>query len=215
MFAVIFSLLGVFIILVVNEILWRKKIFHGELKRKFVHILATIFIAFWPWFLSWKTVQFLGIAMAVVLLLNRQLRILHYLGNIRQKTYGEVFLALAVTVCALITDEKAFFTIAMLQVALADGLAAIIGSKFGGNWRYQVFHQTKSVVGSMTFWVTSLCVLGIGLLSAHDVVEFNDYVFLLILLPPVLMVVENVAAFGLDNLAIPIVAIAILQIVAA
>jgi dolichol kinase len=125
--------------------------------------------------------------MVIVLLLNRQLKIMHYLGNIRQKTYGEVFLALAITTTALITDNKIFFAIAMLQVALADGFAAIIGTKFGKMWQYKVFYQTKSILGSMTFWIVSLCVLGAGLLAAHDVIPISH--------------------FGTDNLAIPVTVI--------
>jgi dolichol kinase len=211
MLAVIFCLLGVLVILLVNEVLWRKKALHGELKRKFVHILTIIFVAFWPWLISWKAIQLIGIAMVLVLLVNRQSKTLHYLGSIRQKTYGDVFLALSITACALITDEKIFFAIAMLHVALADGLAAVIGTKFGGKWKYKVFHQTKSVVGTMTFWLMSVFILGTGLPLANSLIAFDHYALLLILLPPTLALVENVAGFGLDNLAVPIVVILALQ----
>lgn len=211
MLTVIFSLLGIFIIVIINELLWRRKFLHGELKRKFVHILATVFIASWPWLISWKAIQLIGITMVLVLLINRRLKILHYLGRIREKTYGDVFLALSATTCAIITDEKIFFAIAMLHVALADGLAAVIGSKFGSKWRYKVFGQTKSVIGTMTFWIVSVFVLGTGLLVAQDLISYNDYVLLLLLLPPVLAAIENVAVFGLDNLAVPVVVIIVLQ----
>jgi dolichol kinase len=197
MLAVILSLLIVLAVLLIDEFLWRRKLVHGELKRKLVHIVVTAFVAFWPWIMSWKAIQLIGIAMVLVLLLNRQLKILHYLGGIRQKTYGEVFLALA---------------IAMLHVALADGFAAIIGTKFGKSWQYKVFSQPKTVIGSMTFWITSLCILGLGLLSAHDAIPVSHYSVLLIVLPPILTVVENLASFGTDNLAIPVVTIIALQL---
>lgn len=212
MLAVILSLAGVLLILLVNEIFWRRKALNGELRRKFVHMSATAFIAFWPYFMSWKAIELLGIAMVLVLLFNRQFRALHYLGNIRQKTYGDVFLALAVTTTALITDNKVFFAIAMLHVALADGLAAVIGTKFGRGWRYEVLGQTKTVIGSMAFWLVSICILGTGLLVAHDSVAFNHYTTLLIVLPPILTLVENIAAFGLDNLAVPVVLVIALQL---
>jgi dolichol kinase len=159
MLSVILCLSGVALILLINETLWRDKLLHGELKRKFVHILATVFMAFWPWIISFKSIQLIGVAMVVVLLANRQLKILHYLGNIRQRTYGEVFLALAVTTTALLTDNKVYYAIALLHVALADGLAAIIGTKYGKNWQYKVFHQNKSVIGSMAFWISSVWTL--------------------------------------------------------
>jgi phytol kinase len=214
MLAVIVSLLGVLSVLLIDEFLWRRKLVHGELKRKLVHIVVTAFVAIWPWIMSWKAIQLIGIAMVLVLLVNRQLKILHYLGGIRQKTYGEVFLALAITTTALLTDNKVFFAVAMLQVALADGFAAIIGTKFGGNWRYKIFGHTKTIIGSMTFWIVSICILGVGLLPAHNAIPLNHYTVLLISLPPILTLVENFAALGTDNLAIPVVTIIALQLAA-
>jgi dolichol kinase len=149
MLAVLLSLFTVLGVLLLDEYLWRKKIIHGELKRKLVHIAVTSFVAFWPWLMSWKAIQLIGIAMILVLLVNRQVKVLHYLGGIRQQTFGDVFLALSITTTALLTDEKIFFAVAMLHVALADGFAAMIGTKFGMKWKYSVFGQTKTVLGSM------------------------------------------------------------------
>jgi dolichol kinase len=105
-----------------------------------------------------------------------------------------------------------FFTLAILTMALADGLAAVIGQNYGSQWRYKVFHQLKTVVGSMTFWFVSTCILGAGLLYAHDVINFNHYVLLVLVLPPVLTIVENVVGLGLDNIFVPLAVIIALQI---
>jgi phytol kinase len=212
MLAIILSLILVGAILLIDEFLWRKKIIHGELKRKLVHITVMAFVAFWPWIMSWKAIQLLGISMVIVLLINRQVKVLHYLGGIRQQTYGDIFLALTITTTALITNEKIFFAIALLHVAFADGLAAIIGTKFGRKTRYKIFGQTKSIIGSMAFWVTSLFILGVGLLAAHNLIPFNHYAILLIVLPPILTVTENLAVYGMDNLAVPILVVAALQL---
>lgn len=66
----------------------------------------------------------------------------------------------------------------------------------------------------MAFWVVSICVLGIGLLAAHSLIPFGQYVILLIALPPILTFVENIGVFGSDNLLIPIVAILALRLAA-
>jgi phytol kinase len=211
MLAVILSLLAVLIVLLLDEYLWRKKIIHGELKRKLVHIAVTSFVAFWPWIMGWKEIQLIGIAMILILLVNRQVKVLHYLGGIRQQTYGDVFLALSITTAALLTNERIFFAIAMLNVALADGFAAIIGTKFGRRWSYKIFGQTKTVIGTMTFWLVSLCIIGVCLLPAHNLIPFHHYAILLMVLPPTLALTENIAVLGIDNLAIPIVTIAVLQ----
>jgi dolichol kinase len=214
MLAIILSLAAVLAVLLLDEFLWRRKIIHGELKRKLVHIAVALFVAFWPWIMSWKAIQLIGIAMVLVLLVNRQIKILHYLGGIRQQTYGDVFLALSITTTALLTNEKIFFAVAILHVALADGLAAIIGTKFGRKFRYKVFGQTKTVIGTMTFWLLSVAILAVGLLPAYDLIPFNHYAALLILLPPILALTENAAVWGVDNLAIPIVVIAALHLAA-
>jgi dolichol kinase len=214
MLAIILSLAAVLAVLLLDEFLWRRKIIHGELKRKLVHIAVALFVAFWPWIMSWKAIQLIGIAMVLVLLVNRQIKILHYLGGIRQQTYGDVFLALSITTTALLTNEKIFFAVAILHVALADGLAAIIGTKFGRKFRYKVFGQTKTVIGTMTFWLLSVAILAVGLLPAYDLIPLNHYAALLILLPPILALTENAAVWGVDNLAIPIVVIAALHLAA-
>jgi phytol kinase len=212
MLAVLLSLFAVLCVLLIDEFLWRKKIIHGELKRKLVHIAVMTFVAFWPWIMGWKAIQFIGIAMVILLLINRQVKVLHYLGGIRQQTYGDVFLALSITTAALLTDEKIFFAVAMLHVAWADGLAAMIGTKYGRKWSYKIFGQTKTILGSMVFWIVSLLILGFGLLPAHNLITFNDYALLLVCLPPVAALTENLAVFGMDNLAIPIVIIAALNL---
>lgn len=211
MLGTITCILGLGLILLADEILWRHKFLYGELKRKFVHIGATCFIAFWPWLISWKTIQAIGIGMFIGLVINRYFKTLHYLGNLRKKSLGEFFLALAVLACASITDEKIFFAIAMLHVALADGLAAVIGSRFRASFRYTVFGQTKTVIGSMVFWSVSLIVLGVGALSAHAIIPYENYAVLLFALPPILTVLENMSVLGSDNLVIPVAVILALQ----
>lgn len=212
MLKVFIALFVMFAMLLVSEYLYRRKILHGELSRKLAHIAIAAFVAFWPWLMSWRTIQLIGLGMVFIMLLNRQLQIFHFPGNIRHNTYGEVFLALAITTTALLTNNKIFFAVAILMVALGDGMAAIIGTKFGQKWKYRVFNQTKTVIGSMTFWVVALCILGVGLLPAYSQISLSHYDLLLIAAPPLLAVVENVAVYGMDNLALPLATILILQI---
>ena len=72
---------GLLIILLISELIHRNKILKGENERKFVHICAGTYIAFWPWLISWKSIQLIGIAMIIVVLLNRSKDYLHILGG--------------------------------------------------------------------------------------------------------------------------------------
>jgi phytol kinase len=213
MLAVIACLFIIFALLVIAEILWQKKILRGEDQRKFVHISVGVFLAFLPWFVSRQATEWIGILMMLVVLLNRQRPTLNFIGHFRHKNdWGDVLLAGGVVVAALLTGEKIFFTIAILHLALADGLAGLIGAKFGKNWQYRVFNQTKTLVGSMAFWFISLSILGPGLLLAHNLIDFPHYAVLLLALPPVLTAIESLAIHGFDNVAVPVAVILALNL---
>jgi len=213
MLKLIICLGGVLLILLIAELLSERKLLKGEYLRKFVHIAAGTFMAFWPWLLSFRTIQILSLLMILVMVANRYIGFFNYHGRIRRITYGDYFLAAAVFISALISHNKIFFALAILEVALADGLAAIVGSGYGKKWEYKVFKSKKTVIGSMVFWIVSASILTAGLLAAHDVFSFRDYYYLLLLLPPGLTILENLAPYGLDNLLVPIVLIAILRLV--
>lgn len=200
-------------ILVFAELLWRADVLRGEYQRKFVHILAGTFFATWPWLLSWRQIEIMGVLMLIVLGANTLIsEVLHYSADLRKKGVGGVCLALAVIVCALLTKDKAFFAIAILQTSLADGFAAVFGTWFGANWGYKAFGQTKTVIGTMAFWLTSLIVLGVGLSLAGGAVPQKDYGWLLLGLPPALAAVENITPLGLDNLTVPLAALLVLKV---
>ncbi|MEJ0072596.1 MAG: hypothetical protein WDN27_00660 [Candidatus Saccharibacteria bacterium] len=57
----------------------------------------------------------------------------------QRPTYGEIFFALIVGLLTFITSAKAIYAAAILQMSLADGFAAIIGSRFGRDNKYHVF----------------------------------------------------------------------------
>ena len=198
---------AILIILATAELLWRKKLLVGENQRKFVHILVGTFAAFWPWFLSWEVIQLLGLIMLAATLANRHFKQLHYTAGLRKEGYGDILLAAAITLCAMLTTEPIFFTLAILHLSLADGFAAVVGVNWGKYWRYRIFEQMKTVLGTMAFWFVSLCILGAGTLFAYDLIPFTNYVLLILLLPPLLALVENISVKGFDNLMVPTVAL--------
>lgn len=215
MLAVIVCLSGIAGLLLLAEILWRKKILKGEGQRKFLHITGGVFIAFWPWLISWHATQLLGLALLAGVLINRGSHTkLHFLRGPKRESYGDIFFALVIILCALVTDVKLFFALAILHLALADGLAAVVGKNFGKQWKYKVFGQSKTVLGSMTFWLVSLGILGTSIIIGHDLISFQNYSILLIFLPPALTLIENVVGLGLDNLVVPLAVIAALRIAA-
>ncbi len=214
MLAVIACLAGLFALLVITELLYQRKLLKGEYHRKFLHITAGGFIAFWPWLISWRSIQILAALMLLVIVVNRYFPFFNYHGRrLGRSTYGDIFLALAILICAFISHNKIFFNLAILEVALADGLAAIIGIGYGKHWEYKVFGYKKTVLGSMIFWIVTASILPASLLAAHDTFSLQAYYFLLLLLPPVLTILENLAIFGIDNLVVPLAVVIILRLI--
>jgi dolichol kinase len=205
-------LLGLLILLIIAEIVGKKKILKGEYHRKFLHITAGAFIAFWPWLISWRWIEVLGIGMALGMLANYYFGFFNYRGRVGRATYGDIFYAVAITSAAFLTHNKVFFAIAILEVAIADGLAAVSGMAYGKYWTYRIFNHKKTVIGSMVFWIATVCIFSAGLLAAHDLISFQNYFLILLLAPPIFTFAENIAIFGLDNLVLVLLTIGTLRL---
>lgn len=203
---------GIGLILLAAEVLYEKKILRGEYLRKFVHISAAAFIAFWPWLVGWQTIAVLGLAMLAVIFINRRLKKIHASGDIKRKTYGFSLFAWAVIACASLTNNKVFFAMAIMHLGLADGLAAVAGQLFKNKLPYKFFGYLKTVYGSMIFWVVSAGIFAVGGLFAHQYLSFNDYVLAILVLPPILTLIEAVSVQGFDNITVPVAVIAALNI---
>lgn len=211
MLNLILCIAGILLILLIAEMLHERKVLKGEYLRKLVHIAAGGFIAFWPWLISFQTITYLGVAMLAIMLANRYIKFFHYHGHMPRPSYGDYFFAVAIIASSLLTDNNIFFAIAILEVAVADGLAAVAGTAYGKQWGYKVLGFKKTVIGSMVFWIATTSILTAGLLAAHENFTFETYYYLLLLLPPGLTLLENFAVYGIDNLLIPVALIGILN----
>ncbi len=197
----------VFGLLLLSEWGWRKHWLHGEVGRKFVHVTVGTFVAFWPYFLDWTEIRLLSLAFFVVVLVSMHLGVFRAIGSVQRPTYGEIFFALSVGLLTIITTSRGIYAAAILQMALADGFAAIIGGRFGTENKYHLYGRTKSLAGSTTFFVISLALL-IGYSQFSD----NGLIWQYILLGSLgATLLENIAALGFDNLLVPLAVGLLLQ----
>ncbi len=188
-------------LLLVNE-LWVRRISKPtELSRKFIHITVGSFVAFWPFFLSWEQIVLLSIAFVLVVGVSKYFNIFSAIHSVQRPTYGELFFALAVGVIAMVTQSKGVYAAALLQMSLADGLAAVLGMRYGYNNQYKILGATKSVVGTATFFTVSVLLLS-GFTIMTDI---QIGVPLIIGLAASAALLENLGAYGLDNLFVPLV----------
>jgi len=197
--ALILTALAVFIILLGSEIWWRFKQPHNEFSRKFIHITVGTFVAFWPFFLSWNEIRLLALGFVLMVVLSKWLHIFKSIHSVQRPTWGEVYFALVVGLLTFVTHSKGIYAASLLQMSLADGLAAVVGVNFGKSHRYKVFGHPKSYLGTLTFFVTSLILLGGYVLTGHDLATWH-----LVGLSILATIGENLAVAGLDNLLIPL-----------
>ena len=199
--AVLFvTILTIFLLLIGCELYWRHHKTHGEISRKFIHITVGSFVASWPFFMSWGQIQILSVAFLITITISKFFNIFQAIHSVQRPTGGELFFAAAVGLTTLLTQDPYIFAAALLHMSLADGLAAIIGSRYGKTSRYYVKGQAKSLVGTGAFVITSLFILaGFGLLAG-------------VTIPPLMLLaiatgaaaVENLGLYGSDNLLVPL-----------
>jgi phytol kinase len=196
----ILAVVIVFLLLVLNEIWGRRQAVHGEFSRKFVHITVGSFVAFWPFFLSWGEIQLLSIAFLLVVLVSKYAHVFRMIHSVQRPTWGELFFAAAVGVITLITHDKWIYAAALLQMSLADGFAAVVGTRYGGKQRYSVAGYAKSVVGTATFFVVSVMILLAYVHSGGDPITIKR----LISISALATILENIAIRGFDNILVPV-----------
>lgn len=196
---VILSVFAVFLILVASELGWRKGWLQGELGRKFVHILVGSFVAFWPFFMSWDEIRLLSLAFLIVVVISDRLKVFKAIHSAQRPTFGEICFALVVGLLTLVTHSKGIYAAALLQMSLADGFAAVVGTRFGRGNTYRIFSHAKSVVGTLTFLVISA-----GLLIGYSIFSTHLSVGIIVIGTLASAAVENVGLVGLDNLLVPL-----------
>lgn len=205
-------LVGILAIFIIGNNLGKHKFFSYEDQRKFVHVTSGTFVASWPWLISWQAISWIGFLLLLGAIVNRSVKIFDFHSKLARTTYGDIFFALAIIACSFITTNKLFFAIAILHMSLADGLAAAVGTKHTKVWKYKLLNNVKTIIGSMTFWFVSLCILGTGLLFAHGLIGYGQYAVLLVALPPILTLLEAASNYGIDNLIVPLAVLLALRL---
>ncbi len=111
--------------------------------------------------MSWAEILILAVISVVVLAVSRRLRIFRAIHSVQRATFGEFWSSVSVGLLLVVWPHTHIYTAAMLELSLADGLAAVIGTAFGRRHRYRVFGAQKSVIGTAAFFIVS-CLILIG-----------------------------------------------------
>lgn len=209
----IIGLGGVAAILIASEFLWRTSIFtKAETPRKLVHILTGVYIAFWPLLMSFRWIQALSVLLFIGVFASRKMHLVRSIHSVYRPTYGELLFPVGVLVAAAFAQTGWTYMAAVLHLSVADGVAALIGVHYMHlkKYRYHVFGQPKTTIGTGAFFVTSLFIIAATILI--DPATYGDNAIWIILLLPIgTTFIENIAIYGADNLFVPVAVIAILD----
>ncbi len=176
-----------------------------ELTRKIVHI-GTGNVILLAWLLRLPT--WVGITAAVLAgiaaLISYQLPILPGVNSVGRKSLGTFFYAVSIGLLTAIfwpIQHPAYAVIGILIMAWGDGLAAIVGQKFGTH-PYQIWGNQKSVEGTTTLVLVSY-VITTGILLF---VSGNCVGTWLVGVPVAIAAIflESISQWGIDNLTLPI-----------
>lgn len=206
MLSIIFSLMGIFALLIFVETLWIKKHLHEETARKIIHISTGVFVAFWPIWMSWQAIQVVSLLLLAVVIVSQRFRIFNSIHGVARLTRGELLFPIGIGLSAFIAPSPVFFTAAILNLALADGLAAIVGRKLGKLNGYNILGHKKSIAGSLACFFASAVIFTAGFIASGDYGSF-PVIQALFIFPLAVTFVENISWYGLDNITVPITVI--------
>ena len=177
--------------------------------RKFVHIFTGIITLFFPIYIKDPlTLILLCTSFLIILYLSKKFNFLPSINAIRRLSRGSILFPIVVIICYLvqyINGSYTYFFIPILILALADPMAEFIGKKLKYK-PYSIFGNSKTISGSLGFFVVALLTAIIGIYLKED-----SHAFLIIFCGITIAILttlgEAVSIKGYDNLVIPMCAI--------
>ncbi|MEK7413043.1 MAG: hypothetical protein AAB263_06985 [Planctomycetota bacterium] len=181
----------------------------GEFARKSVHIQLGIIIAAFPWLFDerWPVWVLAGCAVAALAALRWVPSLRSLLGgslhDVERASWGEFCFPIAAALSwSVVPGDWMRFSLPILVLAVADAVAALIGSTYG-RLHYGSANARKSWEGSVAFAFTAFLVVHIPLLLGTPIGRAES-LLIAVNVALMLMLVEALAWEGFDNLFIPV-----------
>lgn len=206
----------------------------GEYGRKAIHISTGILLASLPTFMSRTEIAvvnasfFLGLVgislflryvvshkvfqgdkMPIVLLpVVKLLKSIRAYEHVGRWSIGQFLYPLSLLLVVFMFEDPIIYAFAVLELALADGLAAVFGQLLGKK-RYYIPGGYKTWVGSTAFFAVSVTLLSTYVLINHSLSV--DSLILIVGGSMILTFIEGIISAGFDNLAVPFFMALLLQ----
>ncbi|NLQ04693.1 diacylglycerol/polyprenol kinase family protein [Cylindrospermopsis raciborskii] len=195
----------VFLIILIAWLVSRFTPAQPEIIRKIVHIgTGNVILLAW-WF---HIPAYVGIGAAIlaglISVMSYFVPILPRINSVGRQSLGTFFYAVSIGILVgyfWYLHKPEYAALGILIMAWGDGLAALIGQRFGKH-KYYLFGVNKSWEGSLTMTVVSYLVSVVILLAARG---SSWQIWLVSALVSILAaLLESVSFWGIDNLTVPI-----------
>ena len=211
-------LAGISILLIFNELNYRRLKIKGEFTRKFAHFTSTLAVVPFPYiFTSHWYVLVLAIIFFVILLFTQKIKQLNSIHDIERKSIGSYLLPLSIYITFLISnlsDNKYIFILPMLILAISDPMASILGMNIVNyNGKIKIFGRklAKTYLGSGAFFVSSFIISIIAFYFHFRVFDLKTF-WLALIIAITSTLAELISWRGSDNLTIPLSVVMILML---
>jgi phytol kinase len=181
----------------------RARFLSAELVRKLAHMSSATLAALLPFVLSFDEIALLGVLFAGLMLFSQRSGIFTAIHGVSRETYGEILFPLGIAALALLCPSPLPFAYGVLVLGLGDGLAALVGERFGR--RPIPLVQTRKTLWGTGAFLAVCFALGVTLLAPTGVSPAY-LIAAAAVMAVALTPIELFLTYGLDNLALPPVA---------
>lgn len=207
--------LYIFGIIGIAELLRRWRGYGSDFTRKVIHIgvgmlswvISLLFDSPWPFVIASAT-------FVIINLVDWRFGIISSMSSGDRSNLGTVYFPLAAAAVAVIFwESQPLMVAALMPLTWGDGLAPVIGRKYGTH-QYTVLGHTRSLEGSAAFFAAGGVFTWLALWLKVGTPELTPVEALL----PALVVIaattltEAVSVLGLDNITVTAVAVLILSL---
>jgi len=209
---VIVSILFVFIVIFISEVIRKVKALSEEFTRKLIHIgvshwwILAMFLIKGLWFALIPPLLFVGVNYYSYK--TNLFKSMERQGN--SSDLGTVYFPVALILLILLTwdkgllggDYKYIGALGIMVMGYGDGLAAVIGKNFG-RYKYTIAGNTKSIEGSITMFFFSFIVSAVVLISflGYEIVYMRTAFIVAVIAAGI----EAITPRGLDNISVPLI----------
>ena len=123
---------------------------------------------------------------------------------------GLVYYAITWTILAyLFFDNMVIIAIGILAMSYGDGLASLIGVKYGKR-KYKIFGDEKSYIGSFTMFIFTFVMMVVAILIyktvfSNELTITYEILAILACISFIAAIVEGITPKGFDNISVPLI----------